>query len=870
MTGPLRRLLLPLAVVAALLALTPVAAVADGPASRRPGVLRMQTVPPLPGVQVTVDGRTARSDAHGRIAVRVRNFLGLADRIAVAPAAVSPDRRVVFDRFRGSPDAGVRRVVEVGLRTVRRVSWSFVERVGTPVSVDRITSLRLRSSTGEIHELSGADLARPRWVAESRTQQGPRGLASKQLYYVVDSVVVDGTSVVNRAAQRFVPWDQQAWIIELLFFKVRFSAADMIFSRQAGEAVRLTRADGRVEDLRFAADGTVLVPDLPRGTYEVRVDGGGVSFGRPVSISRDQQVVLSVISPLDLSLVVLGVLVVALGLVLAGRPHLCRRLVRARRPAWARRLAHSRRPGRARRPAWLRLPGSRRPAAPPHPEPADPPRIEPAVPEQPAPVPTAVPSEQPAPPPTGQPTPVPTAVPSEQPPTGQPTPSQAKRPVAARSADPPEVPSAANGAEAGVPANEARSVGGRSGAAVAVTALLALLAPVPVADRPASAAPTRTTPATVSAQATPIAMSAQAASAGMSAQAASAEVPVLAYYYIWFNPTSWNRAKTDYPTLGRYSSDDTEILRRHVRMAKAAGIDGFLVSWKHTPQLDARLAALVDIARRESFKLGIVYQGLDFARDPLPLATVRADLAHFADRYATDPVFDVFGRPVVVWTGSEKFTAEQIDDTVKQARRRLLVLGNAKNVDGVAAARGALDGQAYYWSSADPVEEQTERKLTAMSEAVKRTGGLWIAPVAPGFDARMIGGRREVDRRDGRTLRASFTAARRSAPDALGVISWNEFSENTHIEPSERHGGAYLDVLADLLGRAVDHDVLLESHATSDERPWGLPAWGALLSAVAVAAVPPLWLVYRRRRARSAVTPPTQRGAAPRVDPVDL
>ena len=32
--------------------------------------------------------------------------------------------------------------------------------------------------------------------------------------------------------------------------------------------------------------------------------------------------------------------------------------------------------------------------------------------------------------------------------------------------------------------------------------------------------------------------------------------PLFAYYYIWFNADSWNRAKIDYPLLGRYSSDD--------------------------------------------------------------------------------------------------------------------------------------------------------------------------------------------------------------------------------------------------------------------------------------------------------------------------
>ena len=37
-------------------------------------------------------------------------------------------------------------------------------------------------------------------------------------------------------------------------------------------------------------------------------------------------------------------------------------------------------------------------------------------------------------------------------------------------------------------------------------------------------------------------------------------IPLLAYYYIWFDPGSWNRAKVDYPLLGRYSSDDKKVM----------------------------------------------------------------------------------------------------------------------------------------------------------------------------------------------------------------------------------------------------------------------------------------------------------------------
>jgi hypothetical protein len=46
-------------------------------------------------------------------------------------------------------------------------------------------------------------------------------------------------------------------------------------------------------------------------------------------------------------------------------------------------------------------------------------------------------------------------------------------------------------------------------------------------------------------------------------------------------------------------------------------------------------------------------------------------------------------------------------------------------------------------------------------------------------------------------------AARLSAPDAIGLISWNEFSENSHLEPSQNFGSRYLQVLADIRGATV-------------------------------------------------------------------
>jgi hypothetical protein len=294
---------------------------------------------------------------------------------------------------------------------------------------------------------------------------------------------------------------------------------------------------------------------------------------------------------------------------------------------------------------------------------------------------------------------------------------------------------------------------------------------------------------------------AQAPAAGAADRATAGPTPLLAYYYIWFTPSSWNRGKIDVPLLGRYSSDDEGVMRQHVRWAKAAGIDGFLVSWKSTPTLDDRLTRLISVADAERFRLGIVYEGLDFHRRPLPIATVRHDLKRFADFFARNRAFTIFDRPVVIWSGTWQYTNAQIRSVTQLVRGRVLLLASAKNVDDYERVAPLVDGDAYYWSSVNPRRYTTfARKLRALSAAVHAHGGLWIAPAAPGFDSRRIGGTSVVPRHGGDTLRRELNAAASSSPDAIGVISWNEFSENTFVEPSRADGSTALNVIAEVRG----------------------------------------------------------------------
>ena len=348
----------------------------------------------------------------------------------------------------------------------------------------------------------------------------------------------------------------------------------------------------------------------------------------------------------------------------------------------------------------------------------------------------------------------------------------------------------------------------------------------------------------------PQAATSSSSSAQVAPPSTANPLPVLAYYYIWYNSNSWDRAKTDMPLLGTYTSDDLAVMRQHIREAKAAGITGFIVSWKSTDELNRRLKQLADVAQQENFKLAIIYQGLDFNRDPLPASTVASDLDYFIQHFASMPAFQLFSKPMVIWSGTWQFTTQQVQQVTTGRRTDLLILASERNLAGYTRLANLVDGDAYYWSSVNPATYPGyQAKLDQMSQAIHNNQGLWIAPAAPGFDARLIGGTTVVDRNDGDTFRIQINTAIASNPDALGIISWNEFSENSYIEPSQNYGTEYLNLLKSILAtpapQVVEFDSSIADRTYTEVIPWSrFVALGGLSVLVVISSI----VILRHRK----------------------
>ncbi|MGB9597939.1 MAG: hypothetical protein ACPL7B_16765, partial [Candidatus Poribacteria bacterium] len=92
------------------------------------------------------------------------------------------------------------------------------------------------------------------------------------------------------------------------------------------------------------------------------------------------------------------------------------------------------------------------------------------------------------------------------------------------------------------------------------------------------------------------------------------------------------------------------------------------------------------------------------------------------------------------------------------------------------------------------------------SDAIKTYGWLenspqlkiWCGTAQPGYDDTILPGRQgfKKDRADGKTYIETFESAINTHPDWLLVSTFNEWWENTHIEPSQNYDDLYLELTA--------------------------------------------------------------------------
>jgi hypothetical protein len=297
-------------------------------------------------------------------------------------------------------------------------------------------------------------------------------------------------------------------------------------------------------------------------------------------------------------------------------------------------------------------------------------------------------------------------------------------------------------------------------------------------------------------------------------QVAISPVPqiVLAHFYPWYVSETWNDPQLADRPIRPYSTDDQADVDHMAREARSAGIDAFVVSWQGKEAgngfNDRRLRITLDAARRAALKV-CVYTETFVANEgniwdaPTDPRVMFEWLAHIFDAYGRHPAYlRVDGRPVIfIYAASRLSQAEwaTLIARLHESGRRLLLVGDFVQ----STLLETFDGEYQYTNVLSPADEVRSRyrteSLRVRTYHLLRPEGrrrIWVASVTPGYDDTKLTSREthfEIDRLGGRTYDEQWAAAIDSGADWVVVTSWNEWWENTQIEPSVRYGTTFLD-----------------------------------------------------------------------------
>lgn len=292
-------------------------------------------------------------------------------------------------------------------------------------------------------------------------------------------------------------------------------------------------------------------------------------------------------------------------------------------------------------------------------------------------------------------------------------------------------------------------------------------------------------------------------------------------------------ASVYYPLIGPYDSGDDSVIEYHMRLAQASGIDVFVVDWYGTknfydfPQQNREFMNMMRIAEQMNFGIAVDYDATKFyvgepgqsiSKVLIPnrseaLQAIHDDLAYIIQKFGGSPSYLKFdGKPVIFAFSNYDLEPRSWGDIFESLRKEGL---DAFYVD----MQGNTNYYPYFrgffpWIWADAIAKGQIDSVSYINEAAGRLAEFaqgrsisWGLGVWPGFDDSAVGGWcydrgvLKIGRMSGALYNQTWKAVLRSAPAWVFIITFNDWSEGTIIEPSLEFGYQYLYATAYFAGQ---------------------------------------------------------------------
>lgn len=280
---------------------------------------------------------------------------------------------------------------------------------------------------------------------------------------------------------------------------------------------------------------------------------------------------------------------------------------------------------------------------------------------------------------------------------------------------------------------------------------------------------------------------------------------VLADFYPWWSSYG-DSTLADTPAVPR-STDSLAGVESMTAQAKANGVNGFVVSWDgqagHGQQFQLALQAAQDHNQVITGYLETAEAASSVSSSQLP-STVLAWLAQLL-AYSPSSSFlkSSDGVPVVFVYQMGSLTASQWGSVLAQLKSQY---GYTVHLVGDVTDPAYAPYEWGYgrYAAVDSAASLTNRSITdglaAKAGAVVGAGSAkaYVATVSPGYNDQKLRGTLNpiVDRAGGQRYTDTWTAALTGQPDWVLVTSWNEWWEDSQIEPGVLTGSQALSQTA--------------------------------------------------------------------------
>ena len=256
-------------------------------------------------------------------------------------------------------------------------------------------------------------------------------------------------------------------------------------------------------------------------------------------------------------------------------------------------------------------------------------------------------------------------------------------------------------------------------------------------------------------------------------------------------------ASHDYPLIGPYDSGDDHALECHALLMKIAGLDGVVIDWYGTSDLNDHAMnhhntqKFIPWLKKAGLSFALCYedQAVKSLKNGEDVKQAEKDLKWAEEHFFSDPSYvKQDGRPVLLVFGPQHLKGK-FDLKSKPLVFGLSHLVKQNGLDGAFAWPPVTGGK-----SLSP--EQWKKELGLIYE--QKTP--FIATAFPGFkDIYKQAGVHDsyggIASRAGLTMSESLAQALESKAPLIQIATWNDYGEGTMIEPTRNHGFRHLEKL---------------------------------------------------------------------------